>query len=280
MKSMKLSKLSLCAWGLFLSADVFAATYNYVDWTTADAAKGTAIGVIKLPNGSSVTVNFAAINPDGSAGNLYFAQTNGGTNYWNPTKPYISSQVDNAPPTTDILALVGGKNQIYKITLSEPIKDPIMAILSLGQSSLNTTYVFDSPFTIVSQGAGYWGGSGSALAKLSGNVLSGNEGHGTIQFIGTFAAFSWTVPTPEEWHGFTFGIRTTESIEPTPVNVPGTTVPQACIATYKLDGSLHIPYVNVPDAFGGSSIYEADMKLLPLSNPTAFELKGAKPVAK
>lgn len=45
-------------------------------------------------------------------------------------------------------------------------------------------------------------------------MLRSNEGHGTIQFIGTFADFSWTVPTPEDWHGFTFGIRTPVAIEP------------------------------------------------------------------
>src|SRR5262249_19778170 len=127
-----------------------------------------------------------------------------------------SSQVDNAPPGTDILQLEGGLNQIYTVTLSEAIKDPIMAIVSLGRTNLPTTYDFDSPFTIVSQAAGFFGGNGSSLTQLPGDILRGTEGHGTIQFIGTFSTFSWTVPTPEYWHGFTFGIRTTEAIEPTP----------------------------------------------------------------
>jgi hypothetical protein len=128
----------------------------------------------------------------------------------------MSAQVDNAPPPCDILALEGGVNQTYLVTLSEPIKDPIMAILSLGQPGVFTTYDFDSPFDIVSQGTGYWGGTSSSLAELPGDILQGNEGHGTIQFIGTFDTFSWVVPTPEFWHGFTFGIRTTERIEPDP----------------------------------------------------------------
>jgi len=75
----------------------------------------------------------------------------------------------------------------------------------------------------VSQGPGYWGGSPTALDQLPGDILRGNEGHGTIQFIGTFSTFSWIVPTPEYWHGFTFGIRTTERIEPTP---PPSTAPE------------------------------------------------------
>jgi hypothetical protein len=73
--------------------------------------------------------------------------------------PYVSAEVENAPPDTDILQLSGGTNETYTVTLSEPIKDPVMAIVSLGQPGTRTTYDFDSPFTIVSQGVGYWGGS-------------------------------------------------------------------------------------------------------------------------
>lgn len=217
-------KSSLFAAALAASAvHVSAVQYNYVDWLTANPSAGTASGVITLPNASTVTVNFAAINPNGSPGTFFFGQTSGGTNYWSPSAPYISSQVENAPPTTDILALIGGQNQIYQVTLSEPIKDPIMAIVSLGQPNLPTTYDFDSPFTIVSQGTGFWGGNASSLTQLPGDILRGTEGHGTIQFIGTFSTFSWVVPTPENWHGFTFGIRTTEAIEPTSPNaVPDT----------------------------------------------------------
>ena len=89
-----------------------------------------------------------------------------------------------------------------------------MAIVSLGAAGSNTTYDFDSPFTIVSQGVGFFGGGPNALEQLPGDILRGNQGHGTIQFIGTFSTFSWVVPTPESWHGFTFGIRTTEALEP------------------------------------------------------------------
>jgi MYXO-CTERM domain-containing protein len=193
-----------------------AAVYSYVDWTAADVGAGTAEGTITLPDNSTVTVTFAAINENLTPGTLFGAQTNGGTNFWSPSTPYTSSQVENAPPSTDLLQLSGGQNQTYRVTLSEPIKDPIMAIVSLGQSGLACSYDFDSPFTIVSQGAGYWGGSDTALQALPGDVLEGHEGHGTIQFLGTFSTFSWTVPTPESWHGFTFAIRTTERIEPTP----------------------------------------------------------------
>jgi hypothetical protein len=182
-------------------------------------ALGTAYGVITLPDSSTVGVSFAAINAGGGAGNLAGVQTSGGTNFWSPDTPYISAEVENAPPTPDILQLQGGQNQIYQVTLSEPIRDPIMAIVSLGQPAVTTSYEFDAPFAIVSQGAGYWGGNATALVALPNNVLQGTEGHGTIRFMGTFATFSWTVPVPEYWHGFTFGIRTTERIEPSDAGV-------------------------------------------------------------
>ncbi len=192
-----------------------AATYYYVDCTEANVAGGTASGTITLPDSSTVTVTFAAIKQDSSPGSLYGAQINDtGTNYWNPSAPYISSEVANAPPTPDILQLSGGQGETYVVTLSAPIKDPIMAIVSLGSPGTSITYNFDSPFTIVSQGAGYFGGSSTALVQLPNNVLQGTEGDGTLQFIGTFSTFSWTVPTPETWHGFTFGIRTTVALEP------------------------------------------------------------------
>ncbi|MDX2018730.1 MAG: hypothetical protein SF187_00710 [Deltaproteobacteria bacterium] len=205
---------SVCALIGLAPHGAWAATYSYVDWTEANVAAGTAKGTITLPDSSTVTVTFEAINANGSAGNLYGAQVNGGTNYWNPTAPYVSAEVENFPPSPDILQLSGGQNQVYKVTLSEAIKDPIMAIVSLGASGTTITYNFDAPFAIVSQGSGYWGGGSTALVQLPNNVLQGTEGHGTVQFLGTFPTFSWTVPTPESWHGFTFGIRTTERLEP------------------------------------------------------------------
>jgi len=208
---------------LATTATVSAAQYHYTDWITANPSAGTASGVITLPDFSTVNVDFQAVNPDNSPGTFFFAQLGAGINYWDPSTPYISAQVENSPPGTEIVALIGGQNQTYKVTLSAPIKDPIMAIVSLGRGGSNTKYDFDSPFTIVSQGTGYWGGSATALEQQPGDILNGNEGHGTIQFMGTFSTFSWTVPTPENWHGFTFGIRTTEALEPTPNRVADAT---------------------------------------------------------
>jgi hypothetical protein len=190
-----------------------AATYNYVNWTSADVGGGTASGTIALSGDAGVDVTFTATTADGGAGDFYGAQTGGsGTTYWTPAATYQSSAVENAPPTSDIIQLAGGENETYTVDLSQPIVDPIMAIVSLGASGAPITYNFDSPFTIVSQGTDDWGGSSTSLAQLPGNVLQGAEGSGVIQFIGTYSRFSWTVPSPESWHGFTFGILTSAAL--------------------------------------------------------------------
>jgi hypothetical protein len=200
---------------LMAAANASAVPYYYTDWTAADPGAGTAHGVITLPDLSTVTVDFSAVYGDGSAGSFVGAYTGGNWTGWNDySSDYLSSQVSTIP-YPDMLQLQGGQNQIYKVHLGAAIKDPIMAIVSLGANGTNTHYNFDSPFTILSQGGDYWGGCATCLTQ-SGNDLIGNEGSGTIQFLGVFSDFSWTVPTGEYWHGFTFGIRTTEALEPTP----------------------------------------------------------------
>ncbi len=51
----------------------------------------------------------------------------------------------------------------------------------------------------------------------------------------------------------------------------------SCVATY-IDGLLDIPCVLVPDAFGGTSMYQADMELIPFSSPFVFKVRGAKKI--
>jgi len=191
-------------------------TVYYVDWTAANSAAGTASGVINLPNGDTVGVELSTnggtplwgVQHDGTIDGSLAGWYPGATyDPWNRPAPYISTEVPNAPPGDEIVTLSGGSSTVYTVTLSEPIIDPIMAILSLGRGGGPTTYDFDSPFTIVSQGYGHHGGCSTCLTELPGDILRGEEGHGTIRFDGTFSTFSWTVPTPENWHGFTFAIR-------------------------------------------------------------------------
>lgn len=190
--------------------------FFYVDWESANPSTGTASGTITLGDGSTVGVTFEVFRPDGSPGTFYGAQTSGGgINFWVPDAPHISSEVPNAPPDSDIIQLSGGNNDRYTITFSESVKDPIMPVHSLGQRGNTITYNFDREFEVVSSGKGYHGEGPFFVQPGSGNmVLVGEEGSGTIRFIGTFSTLSWTVPIPEVWHGITLGIRTTTAIEP------------------------------------------------------------------
>ena len=49
-----------------------------------------------------------------------------------------------------------------------------------------------------------------------------------------------------------------------------------CTASYKSNGLLNIPCVTVPNVSGGTTLYQANMKLIPLSNPFSFELTDAQ----
>ncbi len=196
---------------LAIVSNVTAAPYYYVDWQTWNPTGGTAAGIITPSSGSDVVVNFDATTEFGDNGSFLGVHD---SSLWQPETTYQSNQVDNAP-SFEGLQLVGTPNMTYQVTLSEAIKDPIMAISTLGSVSDSATYVFDSPFTILSQGVSCCWGDGT-LTQLPDNILEGYEGSGIIQFIGTYSSFSWTVPDPEDWHGFTFGIRTTEQLEPTP----------------------------------------------------------------
>jgi hypothetical protein len=170
------------------------AAVSWTDWTSAVIGpSGSASGTM-----GTVSVTYS--------GEVLFAQTSEGINYWNPSAPYLSQYVDNAPPDSDIVALVGGNQTVNRITFSSPVVNPVMAIVSLGNAAAVVQYRFDTPFDVLSSEKGYWGGGPNSLTELDGNILSGIEGHGAIQFFGTYTSISWTVPQAEYWHGFTVGV--------------------------------------------------------------------------
>lgn len=182
---------------------LWAATIFYTDWTTASqGALGRAAGAITLPSSTAIGVSYTGDVESPT-------QINGGINYWSPSSPYLNAMVSNVPSNTDIISLQGGTGYTNTVTFSRPVKNPIMLIVSLGQVSpsfLPVSYNFNTPFTILSSGAGYYGGSAGSLTQI-GTRLEGKEGHGAIQFVGTVTSISWT-SNYEYWHGFTFGLTT------------------------------------------------------------------------
>ena len=184
----------------------------WTDWTAATVGDvGSATGSMTI-GAQTIGVHYA--------GQVLGAQTDGDTNYWIPSAPYLSTTVSNAPATADIIQISGqDNNQITNtITFDTALLDPVMALLSLGQSGTDVYYRFDQDFNLLSSGKGYWGGDPAGSLFDDGDyVLRGVEGHGAIQFIGAVTSISWTADPSEYWHGFTVG-----AAEAAPVPEPGT----------------------------------------------------------
>jgi PEP-CTERM motif len=176
--------LSLC------SAVTFAAPVFWTDWTTATTATPGVLGALTT---LTDTVNVTYSGP------YSFAQTSGGTNYYNPSAPYLSPTVDNAPPASDIIALnVGG---LKTITFSKAVKDPFIALVSWNANAVD----FGVPIDIISFGTGFWG-NGTPILNAGGTGFFGSgEVHGVIRLPGSYTSISFT-DTSENWHGFTIGV--------------------------------------------------------------------------
>lgn len=178
-----------------------AGVITWTDWTSATVgAAGSASGTM-----GSIGISYS--------GDVAFAQLGSGIDYWTEGSPApytASSVIDNAPTAAEMIAMsLGGTTQT--VTFSTAVVDPIMAIVSQGRPTLPVTYDFDAPFTLLSEGRGYWGDGTYVLG--AGDTLTGYELHGAIQFIGTFTSLSWVTNNAEYWHGFTFGLPVQPAVE-------------------------------------------------------------------
>lgn len=171
----------------------------WTDWTQETAS--TMTGTLALASGN-VKVKF-------SGPQIYFTQLGEATDrdYWiaGTPDPYA---VTGRPVGTDIIGFTGGTGTVkYKVTFSKPVTNPVLAILSLGQVGSPARYVFSQTPTLVSSGVGYYGGCADCL-KVNKRTVTGTEGHGVVQFIGSFQTLSWTEPDYENWHGISVGAPT------------------------------------------------------------------------
>jgi len=188
--------VALGALAASVAAAPAGAQANWTTWTaaTTGGTTGTAAGTISTSSGP-IGVTYT--------GNVTFAQLNGsGANYWTPSTTFSSATSGAGPSTPDMIALSGGQGTgTNTITFSAPVNNLFMAIESLGPGS---QFIFNTPFTILSQGPSSFGGSNTSLTQ-SGNTLNGSEGNGVIQFTGPVTSVSWTDPNYEYWHGITVG---------------------------------------------------------------------------
>jgi hypothetical protein len=113
-----------------------------------------------------------------------------------------------------MIPLTGGDpNVVDTITFSQPVTNPVFSIWSLGSPGFTAYFNFTNATpTLVAGGPSteYMGGS----IMVSGNSVSGEEGNGTIQFLGTYSSISWDNPVAESYYGFTVGLPIVAVPEP------------------------------------------------------------------
>jgi PEP-CTERM motif len=174
---------------------------TWTDWQQADSAM--AFGTLQL---GAQSVQVLAMGP------IKFAQTNGGTDYWTEGSP-AAYGATGRPTGSDLIAIIGGDPSLRFIAFSQAVVNPVLALVSVGQGGTPVRYNFEQTPTLLSSGAGYWGGCATCLS-VDGNTVLGTEGHGVVQFIGTYTSLSFTTPDAEDWHGFTVGAMAAAVPEP------------------------------------------------------------------
>lgn len=185
---------------LLCSQGLWASSFSWAQLTD-NSTPGTVTGTLTL---GAQTVNVTFTSSD-----LQFSQINNtGTNFWSggacggPCPVYTTTGI-SAPTTTDMIAIDGTPGFTNTITFSAPVSNPTLALISLGQTGIHTTYYFDHAPTILTSGGGWWGGG--SLNAVAPNGVLGIEGDGLVQFQGTYSEISWTGANPEFWNGFNVG---------------------------------------------------------------------------
>jgi hypothetical protein len=189
----------------------------WTDWTKATAGD---------PGSASGTLNGVAVTFAGEV--LTQTLINGTAANWTPKSSFTGGTVTSAPSTVgDLIAQNGYR---YKgpdtVTFAAPIVNPLVAIWSLGSSSSTASFTFDRTPTFEAGGPDtLYGGS---RITVSGNVVSGKEGNGVVQFTGTFSSISWT-ESYENYYGFTVGMAGTQIAEPAPLSLMAFALAGLCL---------------------------------------------------
>jgi hypothetical protein len=186
-----LTVAALLATSILASGQASAATI-WTDWTSSTVGDpGSASGTL-----GAVTVSYSGIV-------LGQTVTNGTSTAWSPDSSFIGGTVTTSPSTEgDIIALDGLFSFTHTVTFSSPVVDPVFAIWSLGNGVV-ASFTFDQTPTFQAGGPNAQFGGGPI--SVAGNVVSGSEGNGVVQFTGTFSSISWT-NTFESYYGFTVGL--------------------------------------------------------------------------
>jgi hypothetical protein len=181
-----------------LAGSATAAPVYWAEWTSAHRTDPSqVVGTITIPGVGPVGVTYTG---DWVVSNL----NDTGTNYWLPPSTYADgTMVDNAPSRTDLVGLFEATGTCT-VTFSQPVVNPVMAVVGLGRTGVAATTTFDAPFNIVAHGPGYFGNG--SFTEEGDTTLQGQNGNGTIQFLAPVSMIQWTIPRGVYWYGFTVGI--------------------------------------------------------------------------
>jgi hypothetical protein len=186
-----------------VSAPAFAAPVSWTDWLSSPN-DSSASGNL-LVGSTLVNVGYSGTSPHS------FVQTGTGTNYW--TGPaYTQGTIDNAPPTSDIVALNQGGT--VTINFSQTVQDPLIGLVSWN----NNTVDFGAPIQFDSFGPGFWGNGTPILNSAGTGFFGSGELHGVIRIPGSYDSIMFT-HAGEFWHGFTVGASGLASPVPIPAAV-------------------------------------------------------------
>jgi hypothetical protein len=162
--------LSLSAMLLFAVPAQAATTWT--DWTAAtNGAPGSAAGTV-----GGVGVSYS--------GQLIGSVINGQSNIWAPNSSFTGGTSTVSPSVIgDDLRLTGiGFTGPNTITFGSPVTNPLFAIWSLGAPGTAASFTFNATPTLEAGGPNSL--FGGASITVNGNVVSGNEGNGVVQFHG------------------------------------------------------------------------------------------------
>jgi hypothetical protein len=211
----------MVAWWRFLASSLAAmlllaapaqAVTMWTDWTAATPSTGTSGNGSASGSVAGVGVSYS--------GELIADVINGTSNIWSPNTSFTGGTVTASPSVVgDDLRLDGAFTGTNTITFASPVTNPLFAIWSLGNGGNPASFTFGATPTL--EAGGPSSGFGGSSITVLGNVVSGVEGNGVVQFTGTFSSISWT-DTPEFFYAFTVGVNGPSAVpEPTSLTFVG-----------------------------------------------------------
>lgn len=205
----------VCAAALLLNAYA-ALAVSWTDWDASSIVSGSSgygSGVISLGTGN-VGVTLTGLVGNFENGDYYY--NNGATGGTSPSGTY------GGLTPSDLIREWG--SGWVTLTFSQPVVDPYIALISVGQPGFFVNYAFQNlqnGIDVASYGSNYWGYGGYAV---NGDTFSGREYNGILELEGTYNSITFEISPNENWHGFNVGVESAAA----PVPEPSTMILLGC----------------------------------------------------